>query len=251
MLKNNKIQHYIDTLSHNVTPYDIILLEEIKDHIFSKYNTRIDFINQHVIDPIDRKISNTLKFYSNQQIEAQYLESLIYYIESILDDKNHSFNIPLQEAIKQNVTDTAIGEHTEQILIIVDILRITIKNIKILEVFEADEKALLTQKRDNAKIENAINILLDYSEDENLLYHLKQIQINDMGISRSKLLSSFFYNYTKIITRGNLVNRTQAVQMSKDLISQIFNSNKDYRIYSHTEIFQYKNLQLTRYTSNK
>ena len=249
MQDNDKILHHINTISQNVTIYDAKLLEEIKDHISSKYDTRINFIQEHVIDPIDRKITNTLKFYIHKQIDPQYLESLMYYIENILDDKSHYFNIPLQEAIKQNVIQSATGDYTDQIFIIVDILKATIRNIKIIQLFEADKKVLLTQKRDHLKIENAINILLDHTEDENLIYHLKQIKLNDSGISQSKLLSSFFYTYTKICTLGHLVNNTQAVQIAKDLMSQIFNSNKDYRIYNHTETFIYKDMHFTRYIS--
>jgi len=246
----DKIKQYLHNLSEYKDIGDIAIYDEVKELVYQKYGTNFKYINNNIIKPIDRQIVQCNKYYKNIPIDNKQIELLTDYMESILDNGNHPLNKYIDDAISQNIIDGGWGEDIHLTLSIVGILQSILKDFHILNVFKEDEKKLITKKRDLHKIDEAIKLLSTYTDNIHVLHYLNTIKLDDKPISKSIILSSFFYHYTKILIEANFdFNKSQIRDIAQEIMSQVFNSSKDYRIYKYTTSIKYKDLTLTRYIS--
>lgn len=193
----NNIKRYLDNLSIGVSIGDTGLLEDVKDIIYKQYGNDFNYINRYVIEPIDRQIDQLNKYYTNISIKQEQLSILADYLETIIKNKNHLLHEHIKKAINENIINGGWGEDIHHVLSIVGILQNILKDFHIINLFEKDEKLLITAARDRHKITEAIQLLSTYSNDLHLLHYLNNIHIEEKTVSKRKILSSFFITMQK------------------------------------------------------
>ena len=248
---NETINIYIDKISKGQSYVDVRLFDEVKEIIYSKYGQDFKYINYHVIEHIDREIQQLNKYEINQEIKEENRIKIVLFIKNILNDTAHPLQQYLSEAIKQSDVNFVWGDNGNQILSINAIIRDIIFRFKLLELITEDEKILIMKKRDKHKINDAIKLLQIVSDDVHLLYHLDNIKKTklDEQITKTNILGSIFYQFTKLLDKDFSLNKSQVQKYSNDIMTQVFEVTKDYRIYKKTKDFRYKEFYLTRYIS--
>ena len=226
-----------------------MLLKEIKELIFSKYGENFQYVNNHVIEHIDREITAIDQNSINHIISDENIQILSQYIKDILDDADHPLKEYLHEAINQDSVIQVWGDNINQILSINGLMENIILKFGILQLIEKDEKKLIVMKRDQHKISEAVELLKTVSTDVHLLHSLEKVETRKKT-TRTKILSCFFYQFTKLLDHDFSFSKGKIQKLSTDIMTQVFDSKKDYRIYKNTESFEYKGYYLTRYISS-
>jgi len=171
---------------------------------------------------------------------------LIQYIMGILGDNDHPLQVYMKEAISQDSVITVWGDNGSQILSVNGLISNIILSFKKLQAINDDEKMIIVKKRDKHKIDHAISLIKMISDDVHLLHHLNNIKHKPI-ITKTKILSSMFYQFTKCLEDDFYFNKSQIEKYANDIMTQVFDSKKDYRVYKNSEDFRYKGFYLTRY----
>lgn len=247
--KREEIEIYIQEL-HNkqLLPGDINLFKSIKKHIINKYGES-SYIKKYITDNIERNIEK-LKRFEIYQIEKDDIDIIADYIELVINDKNHIFRPYLIEAIKEKIFYNGFSENISEIISITGILDNIMDKLHILKLHDEDEKLLIIKKRDKKKIKDAIEVLTTYTNDPNVEHYLKTIDIYEKNLTKETLLSCAFCNLTFIIKESfTNLKKKEIEDLSKEIMKEIFLSEKDYRIYNNVEYIQYKNYKLRKFTT--
>jgi len=246
-----QIQQYLHDLAknENISIVDVGLFNEVKELIFQKYGTDFNYINSNIVDPINRQIKQCHKYYKNISITDKQLDLLIYYLEQVLDEQKHLLHKETETIISQNAIDNCWIDDTPNAIYMISLLQNIIKHFHILNMFEKDEKELIVKERDLHKINAAIELLSTHTDNIHLLHYLQEAKSENQAISKPNILSSFFYHYIQILLHNFHFNKSKATKIANEIMNIVFDSNKDYRIYTNTTSFKYKDLTLTKYVN--
>jgi hypothetical protein len=255
---NDNIKEYITKLQEiESLPHDIRKMGRIKEVINQEEKISLYF-GQKTVAYIDREIEYTNKRYGKSHIELsdEHYSSLYGYIKKIKDNNSHYFHTPAVNLIKDTKVYQAGkafygGEETDREMRTQNIFTNIISDLKILQMFEEDEKQLLTKKRDKCKIDNAIETILKYTDDPHIQYYLGRIENKEETISKPLLLSSFFYHYTMIFLKVHELKKTQSRELSAEIMNDIFGAETDYRILKNTKEIKYRDSHFTYYSTKK
>jgi len=239
------IKQYIQALATNKDIGDIAIYENVKELIYDEYGATSDYIQKNLIEPIDRQIEQFNKYSKNIPIEAEQVNLLIDYIETILENKEHLLHKEIKTIVNQNSIDSCWIDEVPNAMFAIGILQNILTDFHIMRMYNKDEKQLMVKPRDIPKINKAIELLSIYSDDVHLLHHLESLKYH--SIDKTFLLGSFFYHYTQILLHNFKFTKSQSKNLAQEIMSQIFNSQKEYRIYTNTKSIKYKDLTLTRY----
>ncbi len=248
-IKTEDIHRYINELQDD-NIIDIYILNDIKELIYSKYGKDSSYINNTVIGHIDRQSSYIKKTDFKGNLDKISLENFTEYIDYLLGDETNYFHNYMKEAIENTFVTSGWGEDVKNILSFTGILQQIRRHLKILDLIKQDEENKITKKSDTKKknLNDAIKLLSEYTSNPHLLYHLKELDIEEKTISQTIALSSFFYQYTDIIHNRFDATKSEAISLARDIMSYVFNDDSDYRIYKHTRSIQYRGLTLTSYS---
>jgi len=242
--RRKKIEDYLNIISNGVTIGDINFLNTLKEDIGTRHPG--EYVQDIVIAPIDRHIEE-LKKYQDINIRNKNMKIIVNYFESILENKEHKIHKYLTKAFENNYIHSGWGEDIYEVLKVVKIFEKIIFYFYLLELLEQDEKELLVASRDKHKLDKAIETLKKYANNAHLNFYLSQI--NSKGkATKSVLLSCFFYELTRIFIDLKM-NNSQSTKLSLEIMSSVFDSTKDNRIYKNTQSIHFKDLELLKYTA--
>lgn len=252
--KENIIEYVNLVLNKEFESIEVSLFDDVKKHILKNEKFNNNFIQKHVIDNIDRTINNSHKdkdFKLNQETVNLIAE---YIIEITTNEKHffYQFKDSIIRCINEKAFKGFIWVEDEMIFLLIAIIEHVKSYYYLLEVCKIDEKYNLNKKRDKVKIENAIDLLKQYTNDLNVDYYLDTIKAHKKDVTEETIYSCFFCQLTKMIKEifPSLPNY-QLENISKDIISITLNIEniKDYRIYNNIEHLEYKGFKLRRYTN--
>lgn len=247
-MDKSNIQSYIRELSKEFAPLDYKLFKEVKNHIIEIYGKDTTYIIKRVLEYLNREVLYIKRHELLFELSDNNKELLIDYIDYILKDMNHFLNPYVSNSIKNNYIHSGWGDDIGKVMYAAGVLINIIQHLKILQLFESDQKVLITNERDKHKIDNAIDLIMSYTDNPHIVHYLQELKIEKKTVSKPKLLSSFFYQYTKMFIEGFNTNNSIATKLSNEIMIKIFESGKDYRIYKNQETMHYREFTFTRYT---
>ncbi|RXI41586.1 hypothetical protein CRU99_09615 [Malaciobacter mytili] len=231
-------------------------------HIIEDYQNRIsngrgydelDYIAKIFIDDMERHLLNIEK--NNFDIMKIDLDRLVQYLEFNLNDVFSKYiNHHLVEAITtKNYKAFGSGENIIEILNLNALISAIVTSLHIYNLVKEAEKMNNAKKRDAKKIKNAIETLLQYTNDEQVKYYLNTIEVQNRDITVSTILSCIFCNTYKIYEEMflNKLNKSEVLDLTKDIMVRVFESEKDYRPYSEIEIIKYQGYKLRMFKNTK
>lgn len=242
-----QITQYINLLSSGKSIGDVSLYQDIKQLICSKYGTNFEYLNNTIINSIDRQIKQVDKYYTNYTLSDKQLKLITEYIINILNDNNHPLQRYFHIAISHNIIDTGWGEDIHLSIFAGEILQNIFRGFNILMLHSIDEKMIITKTRDKKKINQAIELLLGYSDNVHLEYYLNKIKEDVSVVSLTTIYSSLFYHYTQIFMHNFKMNKSQATKLSSEILFYVFDCSVEHRISNKTKSYIYKDFTLTKY----
>lgn len=251
-------QHIINLVNkENEFFTDRHLMNDYKKQILNKANEvtdnqGLDYIAKMIIDDMDRNLLNIEK--SNFDIMKIDLTDLVQYLEFNLNDVfNEYIGKYLSEAVENKIYTFGCSENINQILDLNALISAIVTSLHIYYLVNEAERMNSAKKRDSKKIKNAIETLLQHTNDEQVKYYLNTIEVQKRDITVSTVLSCIFCNIYKICEEMflNKLNKTQILDLTKDIMEKVFYSCKDYRPYSEIEIIKYKGYKLRMFKTTK
>lgn len=128
-----------------------------------------------------------------------------------------------------------------------------VRNLHICDLVKKAEKMNIAKKRDSKKIKNAIDTLLLYTNDEQIKHYLKTINLPTRDITVSTILSCIFCDIYKICEEIflNELNKSKILDLTKNIMENVFSCTIDYRPYPDVEIIKYKGYKLRMFKVTK
>lgn len=242
--RREKIENYLNNISKGVTIGDINFFNSIKKDISTRHKG--EYVQNIIIAPIDRHIEE-LEKYNNISLSGKNMETIVKYFEYVLNEDEHPIHNYLIKAFENNYINSGWGNDMIEVFKVISIFKNIIFYFFLLELLEKDEKALLVNKRDRHKIDDAIETIKHYANNSHLNFYLNQINSNKKA-TRSDLLACFFYGLSRIFIDLK-INNSQSTKLSSYIMSEVFGSIKDYRIYKTTQSIHFKDIELLKYTT--
>jgi len=220
------------------------LMNDYKSKILNnKEADAVDYIAKKIISDMDRHSLNIEKRgFDINQID---LSNLIEYLKC--DD--FPFKEYFQEAIKNKLYKAFIlSENSSEIIDMNLFISAIVSNLHILNLVKQDERLNLAKKENAEKIENAINTLLDYTNDNQVQHYLKTIKVQTRNITVNTILSCIFCDLYKILDEAlpNL-NKSKIQENIIIIMQQVFSTQKEYRYYKNTEKINFKGYKLRKF----
>jgi len=238
-------QHIIGVVDNELNLFaDRHLMNDYKSKILNNKETdAVDYIAKKIIGDMDRNLLNIEKrVFDINKID---LRDLIDYLKS--DD--FPFKEYLQEAIKNKLYEPGVwSENCNKIIDMNSFISAIVSNLHILNLVKEDERLNLAKKENAEKIENAINTLLDYTNDYQVQYYLKTIRVQTRNITVNTILSCIFCSLYKMLEEmiTNL-NKSKIQENIIIIMQQVFNTQKEYRYYKNTENINFKGYKLRKF----
>lgn len=242
------ISYIVELHNNRLIPLDENLFNDVKKHIKNKYGEST-YIKKHILDNIDRNINKSKRVFS-YKISNDDIEIVTDYIRFIMDNEDHIFRLYVIEAINERIYHWGFSENINEILFIVGLFESILQYLHIIKLHDNDEKLLIVKKRDKKKIKDAIDLLSNYTNDPNVEYYLKTIDVYERDLTKETLNSCFFCTFSLIIKEAfpQLSNK-EIEEFSKEVMREVFEIEKDFRIYNNIEYITYKNYKLRRFTT--
>jgi hypothetical protein len=248
-------QHIINLVNNeNESFADRHLMNYYQESIVkNKGYDELDYIAKMTIDDMNRNLLNIEK--SNFDIMKIDLTDLVEYLEYNLNSVFKEYmNKYLVEAVQNKIyTSIAFSENINQILNLNGLIGAIVTSLHIYNLVKEDERMNNAKKRDSLKIKNSIETLLQYTNDEQVKHYLNTIEVQKRDITESTVLSCIFCNMYKIYEEMflNKLNKSEVLDLTKDIMVRVFKSEKDYRPYSEIEIIKYKGYKLRMFKTPK
>lgn len=251
-ISKEQIREHIINIVKNENEFfaDRHLIEDYKNKISNcREYDELDYIAKIFIDDMERHLLNIEK--NNFNIMKLDLKKLIDYLEF---SNNNPFYEYLVEAVENKIyTPFACSKNINQILNLNVLISAIVIDLHIYNLVKEAETMNISKKRDSKKIKNAIDTLLLYTNDEQVKHYLKTIKLPTRDITVSTILSCIFCNMYKICENlfSYTMNKSEILSLSKDIMQNVFDSNKDYRPYSEIEMIKYKGYKLRMFKATK
>lgn len=241
-------QHIINVIDNELKFFvDRHLMNDYKSKILNNREAdTIDYIAKIIINDMNRHLMNIEK--SNINLNKIDLNSLIKYLKS----NDFPFREYLYEAVENKLYKPfMLSENCSEIIDMNLFVSAIVSNLHILNLVEQDERLNLAKKENAKKIENAINTLLDYTNDNQVQHYLKTIKVQTRNITVNTILSCIFCDLYKILEEmlSNL-NKSKIQENIKIIMQQVFNTQKEYRYYKKTEKINFKGYKLRKFKAN-
>ncbi|PHS58813.1 MAG: hypothetical protein COB17_02380 [Sulfurimonas sp.] len=241
-------QHIIKVVDNELEfDADRYLMSTYKDKILGDKNEgEIDYIAKLIIDDMDRHLLNIEK--TNFNINQLDLSSFIDYLKMNFPLKEY-----LKEAIENNHYQSFIcSENCNEILNANLLISSIVRSLHILNLVKEDVRLNLAKKENMLKVENAISTLLNYTNDKQIEYYLKTMNLQERDITVSTIQSCIFCDLYKTLEEMlSSLNKSKIEEITVMIMEQVFDSRKEYRYYKNTEQIIFKGYKLRKFKANK
>lgn len=243
MIDKKKLIDYIRYQSEKENLLDLKVIKGVKN--FIEKSSHDDFYSKELLARLERDRNELLKYYKHGEA---FIEKIAGRLTGVCDT-NADFKIWVFNTLENGHNEFAGGDTTEQKYFIDLIIDQCFSTSYWLKAIETEKKFLLNRTddkhNDRRKVLQAIELLKQYSDNENLHYELNKL--NNQKIE-TQLTEKIIYKNTFFILAKyaneflGLVLTTKAKDLANSLLSALFDREINYKPSATIEYLPYKNV---------
>lgn len=241
--QTKKLINYIRYKSEQTNLLDLKVIEGVKK--FIKKSSHDDFYSKELLARLERDRNEQLKYSKNgEEFFEKIADRLIW-----VCDTNADFKIWVFNTLENGHNSFAGGDIIEQKHFIDLIIHQCFSISYWLKVVEIEKKFLINRTdekhNDRRKVLEAIELLKQFSDNENLHYELNKLknQKIETRLTEPIIYKSAFFIFAKYANEDlGLALTTKAKDLANYLLSALFDRTINYRPSDRIEYLPYKNV---------
>lgn len=243
MIDKQNLIDYIRYLSENKNLLDLKVIDNIKN--FIEQSPHDDYYSKRILARLERDRNEQLKYYNHDEAFIEHIA------ERLIDvcSTNENLNTWVLNTLKNGKYSFSSGDTIGQKYLVDLIIQKCFSTTYWLKVVDKEEKFLLnrTDEKHNErrKVLQAIELLKQYSDNENLHYELDKLASQELGTRLTKKIvykSTFFVLAKTANEELGLPLTTKAKDLANDMLEYLLDHHTKYKPSRTIEYLPYKNV---------